>query len=305
MDSRSAGLRPWLGGAILLGLVALMVVVAAVRGTVVAGEPVAPPVPDPPEPGHCLPQNPFDDEAGYVFHDQQLPPWRTSRCAGDRYGEVVTIADGVDLQSSFEDGSQERCWRGALRYLGLPDPTGDRGPDVNVLATLIGPDERQRAAGQDWAACVVLLAPVGTGNGLTVGHSLRDAWSRADDRRLLTMCVSDIHLLYLVDCLEPHGAEQISSWPGDPAGFGEVDVAACRRDAVDALGSSAPLDRGDLSAAAQPARWDERTGQQITGADAVSGAQPYFVTCLLVPADPSRMLVGPVRDLGDAPLPWG
>lgn len=311
MDTRFARIGPWLGGAILLGLVALTVVIAAIRGTMVAGRPVATPVPSPPEPADCLLEDPFQGNfSGYVvYEDDELPAWRTGRCAGDRYGDVVAIGKGVDdLQTTFVDGAWEQCWRDASGYLGLPDPSGAdgrRGPDVNVLTALIGPDERQRAAGQDWAACVVQLAPSGAGAGLTVDHSLRDAWSRAEDRRLMALCVTDERLLYPVDCRERHGAEQISSRSGDPAGFGESDVAACRLDAIDALGSPAALDRGDLTSLALPTRWDDRTGQQATGPDAVSAVQPYTVTCLLLPGDRSRMLTGPLRDLGDAPAPLG
>jgi hypothetical protein len=308
MDARSARFGPWLGGAILLGLVALMVVVASVRGTLVAGRAVAPPVPAPPEQGHCLLENPFD--AGFtefvVYEDDALPAWRTAPCEGARFGEVVSVGAGVGLDASFQDGSWERCWNDAFGYLGLPDPAGadgHRSTHVNVMAALTGPDRRQLAAGQDWAACVVQLAPSGTGTGLTVEHSLRDAWSRTEDRRLLAMCVNDVRLLYPTGCRDPHGAEQISSWSGDPAGFGQPDADACRHDAVVALGSPAALDRGDLTALALPTRWSDRTGQQITGPDAVAAGQPYVVMCLLVPADPARELVGPLRELGDAPAP--
>lgn len=299
-----------MGGAILLGLVTLMVVVASVRGTMVSGRPVATPVPDPPEPGHCLLEDPFDDDLfGYVLSDDgELPAWRTGPCSGARYGEVVTIGAGVDLETSFQDGSWDRCWQDAYGYLGLPDPVpgnDHRVPDVNVLTALIGPDPRQRAAGQDWAACVVQPATSGSGAGMTLEHSWRDAWSRTEDRRLLALCLGDDRLLYPVDCRERHRAEQISSWSGDPAGINEPVVDACRQDAVDALGSPAALDRGDLSVLALPTRWSDGTGEQITGPEAVSAVEPYVVLCLLVPANPARVLVGPLRELGDAPVPLG
>lgn len=310
VDPRPARIAPWCGGAILLGLVALMVVVASVRGTVVAGESMAAPVPAPPEPGHCLLENLFDGGfGGYVVEENTaLPGGRTGVCDGARFGEVVWIGAGVDLETSFQDGAWERCWTDAAGYLGLPERATDDDhgvPDVNLLTALIGPDRRQRAAGQDWAACAVQLVTSDTSAGPTIEHSLRNAWSRAADRRLLALCVSDEHLLYPVDCRDRHGAEQLSSWAGDRTGFGQPDVDACRQAAVDALGSPAALDRGDLTALAQPTRWNETTGQQITGPDAVSAGQPYFITCLLVPADPARTLVGPLRDLGDAPLPLG
>ena len=57
VDPRPARFGPWWGGAILVGLVALMVVVAAVRGTVVAGESTAAPGAAPPGPGECLREN--------------------------------------------------------------------------------------------------------------------------------------------------------------------------------------------------------------------------------------------------------
>ena len=308
METRPGRIGPWLGGAILLGLVALMLVVAAIRGTVVAGQPVAAPVPGPPEPGDCLLEDPFaGDVDGYVLLDGvMLPAWRTGRCDGVRFGEVVSIGAGVDLDASFQDGSWDRCWDDAAGYLGLPGRqagAGHRSPEANVMAALIGPDPRQQAAGQDWAACVVQPAP--TGSGSTVEHSLRDAWSRADDRRLFALCLTDTRSLQAVDCRERHGAEQISSWSGDPAGSGAPDVDACRQEAIGALGSPRPLDRGELTTVALPTRWSDASGRQITGPDAVSATQPYVVICLLLPADPARALVGPLRALGDAPVPLG
>lgn len=309
MDARSARFGPWLGGAILLGLVALMVVVASVRGTVVAGSPVAAPVPGPPEPGHCLLEDPLDgDSSGFVMYsdDDELPDWRTGRCAGARYGEVVTIGAGIDLASSFQVGTWERCWRDAMKYLGLPEPAADDGhpvPDISVMTALIGPDPRQRASGQDWAACVAL--PASSDSGSAVEHPLRDAWNRTDGRRLLALCQNDSHLLFQVDCGDRHGAERVSSWSGDPVKTGVADDETCRAEAADALGSPAALDRGDLSAVVLPTRWDDPTGQQITGPDAVSAVEPYIVICVLVPADPARMLVGPLRGLGDSPVPLG
>lgn len=309
MDARSARFGPWLGGAILLGLMTLMVVVAGIRGTVVVGRSVAVPVPAPPEPGHCLLENPFDEGSnGYFLVGDELPSWRTGRCAGARFGEVVTIGAGVELASSFPAGLWEQCWRDGLGYLGLPDPMArddHRAPGVNVQTALIGPSERQRAAGQDWAACVIQWAPFGSGGALNAEYSLRDAWSRAEDRRLLALCLNDRELQYPVGCREPHDAEQVSSWMGDPAGFGQPDDDTCRTDATGALGSSAALDRGALTALALPIGWDEGTGRQITGPEAVSADQPYLVICLLVPGDRSKVLVGPLRELGDAPVPLG
>lgn len=309
MDAPSARFGPWLGGAILLGLVALMVGVAAVRGTVVAGRPMAQPVPAPPEPGDCLVENPFAGDVGFFSPGELLPSWRTGRCAGARYGEVVGVGAGVRATDSAQIDSWEQCWKDAHRYLGLPDPAtpGDRPfPAVNLMAMVIGPDLRQRGAGQAWSACVAHPFPPGPGVEGTVDHSLRDAWSRSADRRLLALCLGDGQLFYPVDCRERHGAEQISSWSGrDPAGPGQLDVDACRQGAVVALGSSAALDRGDLGVLALPTRWNVRTGQQITGPDAVTAGEPYDIACLLVPADPARLLVGPLRELGGEPVPFG
>lgn len=308
MDARQARLGPWVGGAILLGLVALMVVVAAARGTVVAGRPIAPPVPKPPEPGQCLLDDPFAVGGdGYVLmlgSGDELPSARTTACVGARFGEVVALGAGTDFDTSFDDGTWEGCWDDATEYLGLPAPSvdsGRHGPSVNLMTTLVGPDVRQRAAGQDWSACVVHPASMGVVRGTTVDHSLRDAWSRAEDRRMLALCLNDETLQYPVDCREPHGAEQVSSRQGDPARAEGADD--CAADAVGALGSPAALDRGDLRVLALPTRWDGRRGVHVTGPDAVSADEPYVVLCLLVPGDASRMLVGPVRDLGDGPVP--
>ncbi|HEY7815968.1 MAG TPA: hypothetical protein VIC62_22175 [Nakamurella sp.] len=294
-----------------LVLLAAVVVVLSIRGAAVAGRAVAAPAPDRPGAGDCL----LDDPLGPAFPalvnaDEPLPVLRTAPCDGTRYGEVVSVGAGTDQESADRDGTHEQCWSAVHGYLGVPHPaTADlrRIPVADVWSVLIGPDERQRAAGQDWSACVVHLPPTDSGNGLTTDQSLRGAWERPADAHLFSTCV-DEGTLDPLPCEWAHGAEHVSYWSGDPTEAQESALADCRTDAVEALGSPAALDRGELAVTLVNSRYadsdaDSDDGELIVGPEAVTADGEYFVDCLLVPAQAGRELTGPLRGLGDEPVP--
>lgn len=303
-----AGRRAAVMIATSLGLVLLVAAaVVLVTGTSgVAGEAVAAPVTDRPQAGDCLLDDPIDAAFG-TSASSELPALRTETCSGARYGEVVSIGAGTDPDRSYDDGTQDQCWSAAYGYVGVPDPASgrlDRVPVADLWALLIGPDERQRAAGQDWSACVVHLAPSESDDGVMVDHSLRGAWSRPDDAHLFSVCLVDGDSQEPISCGWRHGAEQISYAWGDPTQTPEALSAACRADAVEALGSPAALDRGDLAVSVVASRYaDDGDGELITGPEAVTSDGTYFVDCLLVPARPGQELVGPLRGLGEQPTP--
>ena len=302
-----AGRRSAVAIAVSLGVVLLVAaaVVLVTGNTGVAGEAVAAPVSERPQAGDCL----LDDPIGVVYGSpggsSELPALRTAACDGARYGEVVTIGAGTDQDTAADDGTQDQCWSAAYGYLGVPDPVTtdlDRVPVADVWPLLIGPDDRQRAAGQVWSACVVHLAPSKSDDGVTIDHSLRGAWARPEDAHLFSMCLVDGDSQDPINCAWSHGAEQISYAWGDSTQTPETATAACRADAVEALGSPAALDRGDLAVSVVASRYDD-DGELITGPEAASADGDYFLDCLLVPARAGQELVGPLRGLGEQSTP--
>lgn len=155
--------RVWIGIGIVAVVLIAGVLLAAARPGAVSGFAVAGPVAGPPAAGDCLLEVPWTLDAADLDRGP-LPALKVAPCDGARYGEVVSVGAGTDLDDMGDDGTWDQCWSAIAGYLGLPYSTGsnpDRYPVSNATPTLIGPDARQRAAGQDWSACVVGLPPDG------------------------------------------------------------------------------------------------------------------------------------------------
>ena len=296
------------GIAVFAALVVVLVAVSAVRGRVVTGDPTAPPVTAAPQVGDCILENPHARGADLLPTTAPLAVLRTGACSAPRFGEVVTVGGGYPDGTDVPTAAIDQCFQQASGYLGLPDsppraalPTG---PAVAVWFVLVGPDRRQHAAGQDWAACVVFL-PVSleVSAPITVDHSLRGAWNRPEDSRLFGLCLNDVGSMDAANCMWPHRFEVMTFAPGDPAASPESEQAACTRDVVQALGSPAALNRGEVSVLVVPARPDPDRNGLITGPAAVTAGTGYGNICILRPSDTRRMLTSSVRGLLDAPLP--
>lgn len=299
---------------ILVGLVALTIAVAGVRSGVVPGRAVAFPVPGPPVVGDCLLENPHPPgvnpyDLGWSV-SVPLPSMDTGGCSGARYGEVVSVDAGVDVGSGGLDEAWPLCIDAAYGHLGVPNPAfpGEGHMTVaNVWVQLIGPGDVQLAAGHDWSACVVSLPPADIGNGPgTVDHTLRDAWHHPEYGGMFAMCRLSFDPWEFTSCDQPHAYEMVSFWPGDPAVSDESNRDACRRDAIEWLGSPASLDRNELTVVVEYTRWDDVVNDvRIVEPAEMATVGVYDVECMLAPADNSRPLTGPVRGLGDAPAPLG
>jgi hypothetical protein len=172
-----------------------------------------------------------------------------------------------------------------------------------VWYVLVGPDDRQHASGQHWAACVVVL-PISADSAAptTIDHSLHDAWNRPDDSRLFGQCLDQVGQV-ATNCRSPHRFEVISRRPGDPGASPESVQDACTQDAVQALGSPAALNRGELSVLAVPAPPDPTGDGLSTGPGAVTPGTDYVTNCFVSPSDTSKMLTDSVRGLREAPAP--
>src|SRR6478609_4621320 len=105
------------GAAVLAGVLLVIVLVAAVRGHTVAGQPDAPPIQPAPQVGDCVLQNPHDLGAGLY----DLPALRTGPCAGPRFAEVVYVVP---------------AFTGSPPGTPLPDRTPAANPSINTWGRL-------------------------------------------------------------------------------------------------------------------------------------------------------------------------
>lgn len=307
VDARAAIGGRRVGMLLLAVVMVLLIWAAAVHGRGLPGEPTAAPVPAAPRVGDCIQVNPHDRAAELYPAAAPLPVLRSGDCSGLRYGEIVSLLDGVPDGADVPVGATRQCVESAFSYLGIPGPPPAPelpvGPAVSVWYTLAGPDDRQRAAGQSWVACVVFLPPSDDASApVTIDHSLRGAWHQADDRRLFAQCLDQVGA-GSANCRWPHRVEVISRRLGDPAASPEAVHEACTRDVVEALGSPAALNRGELSVLALPALPDPTGDGLSTGPGAVTADAAYVTNCMVSPTDTSRLLVASVRGLQDAPAP--
>ena len=308
--------RRLLGLTVLVSAVLVSVALAAIRNHLVPGEPVAQPVPAAPTVGDCVTQNPWDlgaDLTGINLDSPQqpLPSLPTAPCTGSRFGDVASILTDFAVPTAPPDPAAgppaDPCGQDLGEYLGLPPATPtDSGfvPVTAVHEALIGPDPRQRAAGQRWAACIVYLPiSIDAAVPLTVDHPLRGAWQRTDDSRLFAVCGDDPATLIASNCRWPHHFETLAAAPANPAAPPESVQADCRQAVTQALGSSAALDHGELTTQVVPFRPNPDNGTWITGPDAITADGSYFNDCLVTPTDTTRSLTAPLRGLGDDPAP--
>ena len=291
------------GSAVLVGVLVLLVVVAAIRGHTVAGQPTAQPIKAAPQVGDCLTENPHDP--GYNIFDLQA--LRTEPCSGPRFGEVAFVIDDFAVSAVNPAQDVGPCGQQVRHYLGTPGPPPTDGSFASFAVvgwTLVGPDNRQRAAGQKWAACVVYLPDwVDAAANVTFDHSLQGGWQRTEDSRLFAICLDDVASLAPAVCRLPHRFELLGMAVGVPSIPQQTLESACRHIVVDALGSSKALDSGDLGTQVVPVRTEPDGGILITGPDAITADAEYDNLCLATPTDSSRRLTAPLRGLGDAAVP--
>jgi hypothetical protein len=232
------------------------------------------------------------------------------RCSGPRFGEVVFVVPDFTVPTGGDIGpGADPCQGHVDQYLGTPSPPapsdGSFMPFAGVMVALIGPDGRQRAAGQKWAACMVYLPiSIDAAAPITIDHPLQGAWQRPEDSRLFALCVDDTTTLWAVNCRWIHHFEVLGIAVGTPTTTQESLDQSCRQVVSQALGSSTALDRRELTTQVLPARpRPNNDGTFITGPDAMTTDSEYNNFCLTTPADGARQLTAPLRDLGDGAVP--
>jgi hypothetical protein len=303
----AGGRRRWTGITVLACLLVVVIVLAAVHGRRLPGDPRAAPIPGTPQIGDCVQEDPYDPGRDLYPGAAPLPALRIGGCSERRYGEVVSVTDGHLDGTEIPAAAVRQCLEQAFGYLGLPTPPPAPalpvGPAVSVWYVLVGPNDRQQASGQHWTACAVAL-PISTDPAAptTIDHSLHDAWTRPDDSRLFGQCLDQVGQV-ATNCRSPHRFEVISRRPGDPESSPLSLQDACTQDAVQALGSPTALNRGELSVLAVAAPPDPTGDGLSTGPGAVTPGADYVTNCLISPSDTSRMLTDSVRGLKEAPAP--
>jgi len=311
MRNRAGGVkRVALGVAVVAGALLLIVIGAALRGRMVAGEGTAQPSTPPPQVGDCVIEDPNDLGADLYTWTAVLPSVSTGRCEGDRFGEVTGMLPARTAQAVIAGTATNPCQTSVDGFLGVqepPLPADDGGFSRfdGVPVAVVGPDDEQRAVGQDWAACLVYLPLSGDASvPLRIDHSLRGAWQRPVDSRLFTVCWEQTVPFLVGNCFAPHPVEVLGAARLPAGTTPDAAASACREFAVATLGSPAALDRGDIAVQLLPIRPDPTNdGTLLTGPAAVTTDGNHDTVCLAIPADPTRRLTAPLRGLGDAPTP--
>ena len=316
------GSRRLVGLGVVLAVLLVFVAVGAVRGRVTAGEALAAPLGSAPNIGDCVVADWHRTGIDLADGGPDLPALAMGPCAGPRFGEVVYVephfGDAMAARESAGD-PYGRCSTAADRYVQIPPrlgpesgapvpsttPTPEFFPSPEVLIAFIGPDSRQRAAGQDWAACVVYL-PTSTDAEapISLDHSLQGSWLRETDRRLFSLCLAEPTSHVALNCNWSHRLEMIGRGRGDPADSQVSVDQACRDAVVEALGSPAALDGGTVTPVVLAVRPNPNNdGGMVSGPGAITADSPYFNFCFVTATESDRLLTGPLRGIGDAPVP--
>lgn len=310
-------------GVLAIALAVVVAVVVTRSQRPIAGHAVAAPVPGPPAVGDCA-----ATPAGLVVGEFALfethrtggtfPPaypsndGGSSGCAGPHYGEVVTVISvpvDVDIAKATGDGyalmdpNMDRCYAAAAGYVGADAPADPTawGVAVGINAALIGPDDRQRQAGQRWAACVTFVVDGGaTGAVATVPYrgTLRDAAHTGNQRDLLGFCGDDASEGSSPGgCARPHSYELIATTTtGDQPSSGADARSACVSELTEATGIPGLASIGGL-------RTDLTTSAGDTVVDDAVLPPGTGLTCGISTTG-GKHLQGSLRALGADPIPW-
>lgn len=306
MDRRTGGAL-----VIVLALVSVLVVPRILNPVLVTG--VAAPAPPPPAPaiGDCIADTDWSsgfDDAGALI---QSAPAVFVPCTEPHQGEVSYV--NPDFQPAPYNAGQpyggfdDPCTNpphSELTYLGL-DPTTAHlwEPALATGTRVLGPDARQFAAGQRWAACVITFRGYAT-----VTSTLRDATRRDGPPRALAVCFTggganptDRPAL----CSGPHAVELLAAvtLPADDP----IDQTALDRGCVELADQQAgrPLsNEAGLEVVALTYAFDTASAAPVeVVAPLPTGADGGWSSCLVRAVD-GRRLDGSVRQLGTRPLPW-
>lgn len=327
--SMSASARSRRVGLLLIVVVLLAVaVVPGVGYRMVAGTPVASPVPGPPVVGDCVlePVDPYWDDpavaglagsaATYAY-----PRLATAPCRGSRYGEVtsVTLTPAAPMISVSSDGTfvndpnVETCAPSASRYIGLAITGTQRAPLLGgwypsqiVEAAAITASIQQAAAGQHWLACIIYLGrspvdPLAVADQERYDGSLLDAMSTGRQRNRIGTCAlgSDLTggVLGLIGCTTAHRSEVFAAGGSGTRTLNRADLQRSCDQVVERLTGI-----GDLHAAGFTIEV-QAIASNGTPIKAASIPPEVNLSCGVTSSN-GRNLNGSLLALGRLPIPW-
>jgi len=233
----------------LVGLLVLVVVavaslvVAQLLHPPITGNASRGSIPDPPAVGDCLldptvigPQPQTSSATSSPF------PWlRTGPCQGRRFGEVTAVVTphlppapsqppgtASVVPSSGTTGGDNRAappmnpyyvscvqavgsWLGLPAFDGKPPSDGRWTPDQSMVDVLVsGPSQVQRASGQQWAACIAVVADAAPGGTPVVGFdsSTRGTFDPGPALPVLAYCAPADNTDQQLPCTTRHTAER-------------------------------------------------------------------------------------------------
>lgn len=309
----SASARQRLRGLLVIGVVAVAaLVLAQLLHPPVPGSASRGPIPRPPAVGDCLADPTISGQ-------QQLPrttptyPWlRTGPCQGRRFGEVAAVltehdlpptptsSDPIDTARPLGgDPYNDLCWTAATVWLGLPTPNGfpvpDRWmPDLQAVdVALSGPNQVQRASGQNWVACIALgkrwTAATDAASYDAIGYdtTARNTFTTGPPLPVFAYCQPTAENSAPLSCSTPHAAERFGSTFSDRS-----STEQHRRDCL-ALAQR-------LTGMPDPTAGGRLTSLVVDSADDGNGG--HFLECVMVAVSPHQ-LTGPLLGLTDRPVP--
>ena len=211
-------------GLLVLGVVLLAgVAVPRITEPMIGGiAEIAPSAPGPPSAGDCLLEP--AGSTGWGDNGQPLyPPSTTGACTGQRFGEVTAVIPASKTEratrGSITDPNLQTCKNRTDRYLGLTASGGqfpvDGGwsPFPSNRTLVAGPDARQKAAGQQWLACLVVIDPDGPGEPRSSDYRrpAKNAYSTGTPPAAFATCLrtAGASEVEAVSCYQPHRAELV------------------------------------------------------------------------------------------------
>ncbi len=290
---------------LMLALLAVIVVPKVLNPASVEGAASVAPPPPPPSAGDCL-LEPF---SGYTDSDSgrvQTDPAPTFVACTESHGaEIHRIVD-VLPPSAGRDGLTAAehfmgdCWSDLHAEGRIAGTTLHWQWALELQLGVIGPDHRQSAAGQQWAACTVGLS---RGEPLTTtfdqlvrnGDPALGSCGRVEPTQGWAMSVP---------CNEPHDLEWVGYLgidPGSQLTQDEVD-ADCTALVTASTGRDAPTTADGIRVATDTTAWYTSADSQSVALPLPPDAAGGWTSCEI--RTDGRMLVGSLRRLGDAPLPW-
>ena len=180
------------------------------------------------------------------------------------------------------------------------DPVGPWWPAIQIQVVLIGPDPRQRAAGQDWAACLLYPPPDSTGLPGSLADPLRDSWQDGRNAGAFAICIDAVEAAIPTGCQGRHRFEIFGTSDSSSMDVSEAELQnSCRELISDATAMPDITAGGALSAEAVRFRYDQ-FGSPTVG-DEPSGSGSAF--CLVHPSQDNRRLTASLRGLGNGLVP--